>query len=311
MPDGTVIRPYSDFVDVAVDPPRGSVAGVEPQVVTARLRGRLALRSGAQKNPLAVGDRVTLTVSGHEAIVEDVHPRRSRFSRVHPHSRLEQVLAANVDQVVVIASAERPEFRPDITDLFLIAASAAKLPALLLLTKCDLVAEAKPEAIARRYRRLKLPILRVGLDDDKPVEGVRRDLLAGKVTVIVGPSGVGMSTLRNRLIPAARGEAPTAPVSDRSGEGRHVTTAATFEPLPGGGFLVDTPGVRDMTPWGLDPFTLHAHFPEFADAECRFSDCRHVTEPGCGVRAAVERGEASEERLASLLAIARMLRGET
>jgi ribosome biogenesis GTPase len=310
MPEGTVVRPYSDFVDVALDPPRGSAA--EPQVVQARLRGRLALRQGTEKNALAVGDRVTVSVSGHESMVEDIHPRRSRFSRRHPQQGLEQVIAANVDQVMILSSAERPEFRPDIVDLFLVAASAAKLPALLVLTKCDLVADSRPELLAKRYRKLKLPILRVGLGDDASVDRLRRDVLAGRVTVMLGPSGVGKSTLRNRLLPSSRGTAPTAPVSEKSGEGRHVTTAATFEALggPGGGFLVDTPGVRELTPWGVDPATVHLHYPEFADAECRFGNCRHVTEPSCGVKAAVERGDATEDRYASMIAIARLLRGE-
>jgi len=303
-PDGTVVRPYSDFVDVALDAP----AGTPPRLVTARLRGRLLQRASQEKNLLAVGDRVSVENVGHEWIVFDVHPRRSRFSRRHPHSvHLEQVLAANVDQVLVLVSVERPAFRADLTDMHLVAASAAGLPAILALTKCDLVDEQAIEAVARRYRRLKMTMIRIGLGDDKSIERMRRDLLAGKVTVMVGLSGVGKSTLRNRLLPDAPGKAPTAPVSEKSGEGRHVTTAATFEPLPPRGFLVDTPGIRELLPWGIGAADVQRHFPEFAEIECRFTDCRHVTEPGCGVLAKVERGEASEDRLKSLLAMRALL----
>jgi ribosome biogenesis GTPase len=298
--EGTVVRCYSDFADVALDPK----AGTAPVIATARLRGRLAKRVGTDKNVLAVGDRVILENPGHEWIVEDILPRRTKFSRRHPSQlHLEQVIAANVDQVLVVASAERPGFRPDIVDLHLVAASAAGLPAIILLTKADLVPPSRVEEIARRYRKLRLPILRTGLDDDAGLERVKRDLLVGKTTVMVGLSGVGKSTLRNRLLPELPGKAPTSPVSEKSGEGRHVTTAATFEPLSPKGFLVDTPGIRELRPWGVSGRGVQRHFPEFAEIECRFSDCRHVTEPGCGVLAAVERGEATEERLASLLSM--------
>ncbi len=299
MNEGTVVRPYSDFADVALDSTTGP-----PLVVTARLRGRLALKAGSDKNVLAAGDRVMLENPGHEWVIEDILPRRSRFSRRHPHHlHLEQIIAANVDQVLIVVSAERPSFRPDITDLHLVAASAAGLPAILVITKCDLMPPEAAELIARRYRRLKLPILRSSLGDEKGTERLRRDILAGKTTVMVGVSGVGKSTLRNALLPDAAGKAATAPVSDKSGEGRHVTTAATFEALPPKGFLVDTPGIRTLLPWGVGGRDVQAHFPEFAEIECRFRDCQHASEPGCGVLAAVERGEAGEDRLASLLAL--------
>ena len=304
MSDATVIRVYSDFVDVALDGAPGAV----PLIATARLRGRLAQRASAEKNVLAVGDRVSVSAQGHETLVEDVHPRRSRLSRRHPHHvHLEQLVAVNVDQVLVLISAELPAFRQDLVDLYLVAASAAKLPAALCLTKCDLASEARIESIASRYRSLGLPILRVSMGDEKGVERLRRDVLTGKVTVLLGPSGVGKSTLRNALLPDVMGRAATAPVSEKSGDGRHVTTAATFEPMPPRGFLVDTPGTREFAPWGVSALDLHLHFPEFADAECAFSDCRHRSEPGCDVKSRVERGEASQGRLASLLAIAESL----
>ena len=253
---------------------------------------------------LAVGDRVAISTASDETMVEDIHPRRSRLSRRHPHHRhLEQVIAANVDQVLIVVSAESPAFRPDVTDLYLVAASANNLSAILIITKCDLASEAAINAIAARYRKLRMPILRTRPDEPATIERLRRYILVGKVSVMVGLSGVGKSTLRNALLPESQGRAATAAVSEKSGQGRHVTTAATFEPLFPSGFLVDTPGVRDISPWGLSARDVRAHFPEFADAECQFNDCAHVKEPGCDVRSRVERGEASYERLASMLAI--------
>jgi ribosome biogenesis GTPase len=306
---GTVVRLYSDFVEVVVDTPPGRA----PERVTARLRGRLARtgRRGDERSALAVGDRVDFDVEAGEPVVASRAERRSKISRRHPRERRrEQVIAANVDQVLVVAAAERPEFRARLVDRYLVAASVEGLGAGLCLTKCDLVPADRAASLAAPYERLGLPVFRTRLDAPNEVERLRAELLAGRVTVLVGPSGAGKSTLRNRLLPAGAAHAATGAVSSKWGKGRHVTSAATLEPLPPAGFLVDTPGVREFGLWRLEPGDVAAHFPEFAGRECRFRDCSHHEEPGCALREAVERREADAERLESLLAIAESLRAE-
>ena len=303
---GTVLLLYSDFAEVALDAKRGE----EPERVLCRLRGKLAVkgRRGGERSALAVGDRVDVAFEADEAVIEDRHERRSKISRRHPRERhREQVLAANVDRLLVVASAERPEFRERLVDRYLVAASAEHLEAAIALTKCDLVDEERASTLSSGYERVGIPVFRISRSEAAGVERLRDEFLAGHVTVLVGQSGVGKSTLRNALLPEEAGRAKTGAVSDKWGKGRHVTTAATFEPLPPEGFLVDTPGVREFGLWRLEPSEVKLAFPEFADADCAFRDCSHRREPNCGLRARVESGEAASERLESLLAIAESL----
>jgi len=309
LQEATVILLYSDFAEVALD----AAPGEAPTCVLAKLRGKLAItgRRGKERSVLAIGDRVTVSFEGEEAVIEARQDRRSKISRRHPRERhLEKILAANVDRLLVVAAAERPEFLARLVDRYLVAASVEGLEAGIALTKCDLVDEATANLLAKGYERLGVPVFRVGQGDEAGFAALREDFLAGQVTVLMGQSGVGKSTLRNALFPEHVRRAKTGQISDKWGKGRHVTTAATFEPLPEGGFLVDTPGVREFGLWKVEPTELHHHFPEFADASCRFRDCSHQHEPGCGLREAVERGDADAKRLASLLAMAASLRDE-
>lgn len=306
MPDGTVILLYSDFAEVALD----SAPGLLPERMLAKFRGRLAVDGpkGAERSALAVGDRVSVALDEGEAVIETRHERRSKISRRHPReARREQVLAANVDQVLVVASSERPEFRSRLVDRYLVAASVESLRAGLALTKCDLVDESRVDLLASAYERLGLPVFRIGSGRSEELERLRLEFLAGCATVLMGQSGVGKSTLRNALLPAEEGRAKTGAISEKWGKGRHVTTAATFEPLSPSGFLVDTPGVREFGLWRLERGQLERHFSEFAPLQCRFRNCSHQHEPGCGLRAAVESGQADAERLESLIAMAESL----
>jgi ribosome biogenesis GTPase len=267
--------------------------------VTAVLRGRLKHRDDER---VVAGDRVALEVhaDGSAAIVA-VLPRKSLLARRAPGERRPQAqpIAANVDQVVVVAAARDPEPNPRLLDRLLVIAEANRLPGVVVLNKIELD-RAALERLVERYGPAGYQVLGTSA---KQAEGLAalRDLLRGRVSVLAGPSGVGKSSLVNALHPGLNlriGE-----VSERWRTGRHTTRAAVLVPLagPGGGYVVDTPGLREASAWGLDPELLGACFPEFRPFldQCRFHDCRHLAEPGCAVRAAAAAGKSHADRLVS------------
>lgn len=298
----TAIVRRVDFGSLSLFPEHG-----EP--FEAGVRGKLMGVRKSLGNAVVVGDRVRLAWEGERALVDGVEPRRSAFSRRAAGEReQEQVVAANLDQVVIVVALRRPEFRHGFVDRVLVQALVAGLPALLALNKTDLGDESEAAALLADYAPAGVRGLAMCAKSGRGVEALR-EACRGRRSLFVGHSGVGKSTLLVRLAPGH--ELLAAEVNERTGKGRHTTTAALLlRPAPDLE-LIDTPGVRAFAPWGVDAESLVEYYPEIQAfrGQCRFDDCRHDREPGCAVRAAVERGEVHERRFTSFQKLRDELQG--
>ena len=270
----------------------------------------------ASRLKLAVGDRVRLErdASGDGAwAIAEILPRRSRLARRAPGGgKGERVIAANVDQVVVMFAAAKPEPHPRMLDRFLVIAEANDLRARVVINKIELVGDREAHARFADYGRAGYDVHFVSVKEQIGLEEVRQ-ALAGRVSVVSGPSGVGKSSLLNALQPGLG--LRVSEISESVNKGRHTTVGAFLHPLPApaGGAVVDTPGLREIGLWEFPIAELDACFPEFrAPRErCRFTDCAHVTEPGCAVRIGAESGELSRARYDSYLKLRRELEEES
>ena len=265
------------------------------ELLAASLRGRM---KQGQEERVLVGDRVRLAVHPDgSATIEGVDPRASLLRRRTPGKRRGvRAVVANVDQVIVVGAAREPEWDPYLMDRFLAVSEANQLRAVLVINKCDLVSEC--QSLVRPYQAGGYQVVETSARSGAGLDGLRRELQA-KTSVLTGPTGVGKSSLLNALQPGLA--LRTAQVSPKSGTGRHTTVTAEMHRLEPDGFVVDTPGLRDIGLWGLAlPDVVNA-FPEIAavGSGCHFDNCRHLGEPGCAVEAAVARDEVAASRLAS------------
>ena len=302
------------------------VLGDDGEVREASLRGRLkksdegrradgslrrdTVASESRRGKLAVGDRVVLEGDARDSgawAIQEIAPRTSKLARRSPGGGYgERVLVANVDQVVVVFAAARPEPHERMLDRFLVVAEANEIAARVVVNKAELVGDgdaARGEAVVRArfadFERAGYPLHVTSVAQRHGLEALR-GALAGRTSALTGPSGVGKSSLMNALFPGL--SLRVAAISDSVNKGRHTTVGALLHPLPGGGpdagFVVDTPGLREIGFWGLAPESIDECFPELRPflEGCRFADCAHVAEPGCAVRDAVAGGAVSAAR---------------
>jgi len=274
------------------------VRTTEGETHDAALRGRLKQETAVK---LAVGDEVMLAPDRQSTqwTIEEILPRRSVLSRRAPGGRHgERVVAANIDQVLVVFAAAQPEPHRRMIDRFLVIAESSGLTGRLVLNKVDLVDPTAVRESFQDYERAGYPVHLTSIRTGAGLVALR-DVLAGRTTAVAGPSGVGKSSLLNALYPGLN--LRVGAISSSVNKGRHTTVGAWAHPLPDGGFVVDTPGLREVGLWGLPTGALDQCFPEFRAylGHCRFADCTHVVEPGCAVRSAITQGMVSAERYAS------------
>jgi ribosome biogenesis GTPase len=278
---------------------------VGDEALVVPFRHKLHWAEGTSDRRLVVGDHVTLGGKPPDLVVTGVGPRQTTLTRRSPGERRPRVIAANVDQAVVVMAASSPEPNPRLLDRLLVACHHAGIEPVVCFNKVD-QGTATIDPWIGDYQDAGYEIVLASARTARGVGCLARRV-AGRTTLFCGPSGAGKSALLNAIHPGYR--LREGSISEATGKGRHTTTTAQLLALPGAGFVVDTPGLREFGFWDLERSSLQACFPEIARtaAGCSFADCTHVNEAGCAVRSAVEAGALSARRYASFVKLSEEL----
>lgn len=294
---------------------RGLVTAVSSRSVRVRLddgsdrrctlRGNLWAEERNETRPVAVGDVVDVLMDGDEGVVVAVDERRNRLARPrafgnysgrtrakHGKAQPVQVIAANIDRLVIVAALNDPPFRPGLVDRFCVAADMQGVPAVLCLNKIDLPGD---RDVIEPYRAAGLDVFEVSAETGEGIDGLRAEMSTG-ISLLLGHSGVGKSSLLNAVSPEL--QLAVGRVATHHGRGRHTTTGVRLVPLASGGWVVDSPGMREFALENVPPGALARLYPGFGalPERCHFSDCRHAGEPSCAIVEAVEQGQLDPER---------------
>ena len=271
----------------------------------ATVRGLLTEIDTGYINPVAVGDRAIVSEGSEGSwAIEDIHPRRTILARPDPFlAPRQQVIAANVDQLLIVSSWKTPDLWLELIDRYLIAAGLSEIEPIVCINKADLIDDrTELEASISIYREMGHTVLVTSATTGLGIDELR-DALTGKLTVVVGLSGTGKSSLMSAVQPGL--DIRVGRISEAHRQGTHTTTQSKLYKLDVGGYVADTPGIREFGIAGLTLGELPLYFPEVDElaAECRFSNCSHLEEPECAVRAAEAEGGVSASRVASYRAI--------
>ena len=304
---------------------QGRVLAINPEGITVScdnisilcsLKGSLKQGKNRIKNLVAVGDFVRFEVKGNQGCIAKVEERKSILSRADNLSRnKEQLIAVNIDQVLITASVVMPPLKPFLVDRYIIAAHKGNMEPVIIINKIDLLRSTPDEVDSEKfeqekalyedfiqtYRALHFKVIPISTETGEGIDELKAAMYQ-KTSVFSGQSGVGKSSLINLITGTCLA---TGDVVQRTNKGSHTTTTTHLVPLEEGGFCIDTPGIKSFGVWELQIDEVASYFPEIieAGAECRFPDCAHLNEPGCAVKAAAEENRISPLRFASYCAL--------
>ncbi|NEU10176.1 ribosome small subunit-dependent GTPase A [Flavihumibacter sp. R14] len=284
------------------------VLAEDGQEIDSRIKGKFRTKGITTTNPLAVGDMVDYEFEPDQdtAVITKLHERKNYIIRKSINlSKQGQIIAANLDQAFLIVTLASPRTSLGFIDRFLVTAEAYHIPAKLIFNKLDLFSEEGLEILAEYraiYESIGYPCYTTSALQKTHLDEIN-ELLKNNVTLVTGHSGVGKSTLINALLPGS--ELKTGEISDWSDKGKHTTTFAEMFTLPMGGYLIDTPGIRELGIIDIEKAELGPLFPEFRElmGQCKFHNCRHINEPGCAVLDALGDEEITPSRYNSYLSI--------
>jgi ribosome biogenesis GTPase len=282
------------------------VRSVEGEEVECRITGRYRLEDLRSTNPVVVGDWVHISMPAEEKIgrITEVLPRKNYIIRKSPKlSKSHQIIASNLDQLLLMVTVSHPVTFPEFIDRYLVSAEAYNIPATLLINKTDLYSKAEKQKLrewSKVYGKIGYPVLASSLISTG-ISGDIKDLLKNRVTLLAGISGVGKTSLINKLVPGL--DLKIREISDSHKSGKHTTTFAEMFELGFGGFIIDTPGIRGFGITDMEKEPLFHYFPEIfrISAHCKYHNCIHVNEPDCAVIQAVETGDISLTRYRSYM----------
>ena len=299
MHTGLVIRNTGSWYTVKTDD--------GGQLIDCKIKGNFRLKGIRSTNPVAVGDHVTLVPNNEgTAFITEIADRRNYIIRKASNlSKQSHIIAANVDQAMLVVTVNYPQTSTTFIDRFLASAEAYRIPVVLIFNKVDILDDDELrylDMMINLYETVGYECRSISAERGDGVETAMQ-LLEGKVTVLSGNSGVGKSTLINRLLPDAN--LRTAEISDAHNTGMHTTTFSEMLPLPSGGYIIDTPGIKGFGTFNIEPEELSGYFKEIFrfSRDCRFSNCTHTHEPGCAVLKAVEDHYIAASRYQSYLSM--------
>ena len=291
---GLVIKNTGSWYGVLTD---------DGQLLECKVKGNFRIKGIRSTNPVAVGDRVTV---GEGNWIVDIEDRRNYIIRKSINlSKQSHILAANVDQALLVVTVVNPQTSTTFIDRFLASAEAYRVPVILVFNKTDLLDDdlrRYQEALVHLYHTIGYTCLQISATTGSGIDDIR-PLLEGKITLLSGNSGVGKSTLINRLVPDAN--LRTGEISDAHNTGQHTTTFSEMIPLESNGWVIDTPGIKGFGTFDMEPEELTSYFKEIFQfsKDCRFSNCTHTHEPGCAVLKALEDHYIAESRYQSYLSM--------